>query len=192
MSEKNIILASKSPRRRDILKNAGYEFSVVEADINEALPEHLTPDKAVTEISLRKAEHIKKHCDVNENAVIIAADTMVCLNGKMLGKPKNAEDAFSMLKSLSGVWHEVYTGYSVMSGKRVYTGCEVTRVKFRFLTDKEINRYILSGEPFDKAGAYGIQGKGCVFVERIDGDFFNVMGLPICKISHIIDSGIYT
>ncbi|HOJ47334.1 MAG TPA: Maf family protein, partial [Bacillota bacterium] len=96
-------------------------------------------------------------------------------------------DAFSMLKSLSGKWHTVYTGYAVVNGEKVTTGCEETAVKFRELSDKEINDYIATGEPFDKAGAYGIQGRASVFVERIEGDFFNVVGLPICRISCLLD-----
>ena len=184
--QKIIVLASKSPRRREILQNAGYAFTVLEAKIDEAVRDNLPLEQAVTEIALRKALYAKKHCDAAD-AVIIAADTMVYADGKMLGKPKDAADAFSMLKSLSGKWHTVYTGYAVVNGEKVTTGCEETAVKFRELSDKEINDYIATGEPFDKAGAYGIQGRASVFVERIDGDFFNVVGLPICRISCLLN-----
>jgi len=183
---KRIILASKSPRRREILENAGYTFTVVEAQTDETVKNSLPPERAVAEIALQKALYVRNHYH-SADAVIIAADTMVCADGRMLGKPKDAADAFSMLKSLSGKWHTVYTGYAVVNGEKVTTGCEETAVKFRELSDKEINDYIATGEPFDKAGAYGIQGRASVFVERIEGDFFNVVGLPICRISCLLD-----
>jgi septum formation protein len=185
MYEKNIILASKSPRRHEILKNAGYTFTVIEADIDEAVKD-LPPEKAVAEIALQKALYVKNHHNT-EGSVIIAADTMVYAGGSMLGKPKDAWDAFRMLKLLSGTWHKVYTGYAVIDGEKTVTGCEETAVKFRELSDKEINEYISTGEPFDKAGSYGVQDRASVFVERIEGDFFNVMGLPICRIAGILN-----
>lgn len=194
MDKKSIILASKSPRRREILKNAGYEFTIIEADIDETVMELLSPSETVINIALKKALYVKK-INLDMNSIILAADTMVSKNGNLLGKPKNADDAFNMLKALSGAWHEVYTGYCILKGKQQFTGCEVTKVKFRIVTDEEINKYIQSGEPFDKAGAYGVQDRASAFVERIEGDFFNVMGLPICKISkfiNILNSEIYT
>lgn len=188
MKKKSIILASKSPRRREILTKAGYEFTVMEADTAENAPEKATPAEAVTEIALQKALYVKEKQSVDKDAIIIAADTMVLKDGQLLGKPRNAEEAYAMLKSLSGNWHTVYTGYTVLYGSQQYTGCEMTDVKFRILTDWEIRDYIKSGEPFDKAGSYGVQGRASAFVERINGDFFNVMGLPVCKISIIVDN----
>lgn len=183
---KKIILASKSPRRYEILKNAGYTFTVIEAQIDEEVKKSLPPEKAVAEIALQKALYVKNHHNTGDS-VILAADTMVYAGGRMLGKPKDDRDAFEMLKMLSGAWHTVYTGYAVINGEKITTGCEETAVKFRELSDKEISDYIASGEPFDKAGAYGVQGRASVFVERIDGDFFNVVGLPICRISRLLN-----
>lgn len=183
--DKKIILASKSPRRREILLNAGYTFTVIEAKTDEDM-NGLPPTKAVTEIALRKALYVKNNHNTKDS-VIIAADTMVYAGGKMLGKPKDALDAFSTLKMLSGAWHTVYTGYAVINGEKTVTGCEETAVKFRELSDREINAYVASGEPFDKAGSYGVQGRASVFVERIEGDFFNVVGLPICRIACILE-----
>lgn len=191
MDNYTIILASKSPRRRDILTNAGYKFTIIEADTDENIPDSASPSEAVTDIAMQKALSVKKMILKNQheikNTIIIAADTMVLKDGILLGKPKDSQDAFAMLKTLSGEWHEVYTGYAVLSGERRVMGCEVTSVKFRTLKDKEINDYINSGEPFDKAGSYGIQGRASAFIERVDGDFFNVIGLPICKIAVIVD-----
>lgn len=195
MENYKVILASKSPRRRDILTNAGYEFTIIEADIDENVSELSSPAEAVTDIALQKAVYIKNKAQETKNTIIIAADTMVLKDGILLGKPNSKEEAFYMLKALSGEWHEVYTGYVVLCGEQRVMGCEVTSVKFRALKDKEIYAYIDSGEPFDKAGSYGIQGRACAFVEQIQGDFFNVIGLPICKISLIVDdfvSDIYT
>jgi septum formation protein len=191
MNKKSIVLASKSPRRRDILGNAGYKFIVMEADTDETPPKDMSHSDAVTEIALRKALYVKENLNA-ENNIIIAADTMVCKDNSLLGKPRDEENAFFILKSLSGAWHTVLTGYSVLSGDKIMASCEETAVKFRCLSDREIKEYIKSGEPFDKAGAYGVQGRASAFVERIEGDFFNVMGLPVCKISVLLDSEIYT
>ena len=192
MKDYTIFLASKSPRRRDILTNAGYVFKVVEAKDVENIPDGIPPDEAVTEIALKKAQSVRSSLPPDkivspDKTIIIAADTMVFHNGILLGKPRDADDAFRMLKSLSGVWHNVFTGYAVLCGQSSVTGCEVTSVKFRTLKDKEIEKYIESKEPFDKAGSYGIQGRASAFIERVEGDFFNVIGLPICKISVIVD-----
>ncbi|PKM63094.1 MAG: septum formation protein Maf [Firmicutes bacterium HGW-Firmicutes-21] len=191
MDKKSIILASKSPRRREILRNAGYIFTVEEAATDETVPEGATPPEAVKRIALDKALYVKQKIAITD-ALILAADTMVYLGGVLLGKPRDTADAFLMLKKLSGAWHEVYTGYAILCGERRHIGYEVTEVKFRNLSEREIIDYIKSGEPFDKAGSYGVQGRASAFVECIKGDFFNVMGLPICKISQILDSESYT
>ncbi len=174
-----IILASKSPRRREILNNMGItDFAVIPAEGEEEASAP-APGETVEKIARGKALAVAaKHPD----AVVIAADTLVYLDGEPLGKPRDAEDAFSMLRRLSGREHEVYTGVCVTSKGKIITEHERTAVRFRPLTDKEIADYVATGEPLDKAGAYGAQGRGCLLVEGITGDFFNVMGLPACRL----------
>lgn len=185
MQKNEYILASASPRRREILEQAGYEFRILACNVDETFPLHASPAEAVVQIAVRKAEAAKK---IASGGVIIAADTVVVCSGKKLGKPQDREEADRFLHFLSGGEHEVLTGFCVTDGKKAFTGFEATKVFFRALTDKEIKDYVASGESDDKAGAYGIQGRGSVFVERVEGDFYNVMGLPICKINQIITS----
>lgn len=177
-----IILASKSPRRTEILKTIGAEFDILPADTDETLPCNLSADAAVTEISKRKADCISK---AHPHDFVIAADTVVCANGQIIGKPKNASHAYEILKMLSGSSHFVLTGFTLCLDGKSYSDCVSTRVFFRELSDEEIISYINSGEPMDKAGAYGIQEKASVFVTGIEGDYFNVMGLPICEINRV-------
>ncbi len=191
MNKKTIILASKSPRRREILKNAGYDFVIIEPEVNEDRNKKLAIKKSIEEIALKKAEQVKGRAE-NKNSIIIAADTVVIQKDAILGKPRSEQDAFDMLKILSGTEHEVITGFAVVTDNEVITGSESTIVTFRKMEDFEIRGYIKTGEPFDKAGGYGIQGFGSKFVQGIVGDYFNVMGLPICKISLIIDKYIRT
>lgn len=183
---KKIILASGSPRRKEILKNAGIEFETMIPDIDEE--SHITGKdikKAVTELALQKA--LWAFDRLIEPGLIIAADTLVCLDDKVLGKPGCRQEAYDMIKMLSGNWHTVITGYCVMNDRndRVL-GSEVTRVHFRELDEAEINSYADTVEPYDKAGAYGIQGRAGVFVDRIIGCYFNVMGLPVGRIFCIL------
>lgn len=177
----NLILASASPRRAEILRNIGAHFTVCPADADESIEPNTAPADAVRELSRRKAFAV-----LSENAapdtLVLAADTVVSVDGNIIGKPKDENDAFHILKALSGREHNVFTGYTLCDHETMYTGCEKTAVWFRELTDDEIYRYIKSGEPMDKAGAYGIQEKGAVFVRRIEGDYFNVMGLPISTV----------
>lgn len=177
----NIILASKSPRRRELLQMLGIrDFTVVPSNDPEILPDGLTEPETVMELSRRKAIDVAARSE--SGTLIIAADTIVSLNGEILGKPQSAGDAAEMLRRLSGKCHTVYTGVTLILGQKVSSSSESTEVFFRDLSNKEISDYITTGEPMDKAGAYGAQGLGALFVERIDGDFFNVMGLPVFRL----------
>ena len=180
----NIILASQSPRRRELLERMGLSFTVHAADIDEHMDRSLPPDKLVEAISREKAAAAAR--DFDGNALMIAADTVVALNGQILGKPHDEADARRMLSLLSGNHHQVYTGFTVRRGEKVITRSECTLVKFRTLEPREIDAYVASGEPMDKAGAYGIQALGGLLVEGIRGDYFNVMGLPVCALGQVL------
>lgn len=179
----NIILASASPRRRELLEMLEVSFQIMPAE-SELSPEGLSPGQTVMATAMGKAEETAKKA--GENALVIGADTLVYDGGTALGKPKNEKDAFDMLRRLSGREHQVYTGVALIHGDRRETRFEKTGVKFGELSDEEIWRYIATGEPMDKAGAYGAQGKGAVFIEKLDGDFFNVMGLPLHLLSKML------
>ena len=174
-----MILASASPRRKEILENFGFSFKTIVKNIDETSDKTRAEEK-ILEIAEKKARAATIDFP-DEN--VVGADTVVVVDGKILGKPKNKEDAFSMLKSLSGRSHEVITAFSFINiNKNIsYSDYEITKVYFKNLTDDEINWYINTKEPMDKAGAYGIQGKGAFFVEKIEGDFFSVMGFPLGK-----------
>ena len=174
-----IILASQSPRRRQLLEQIGLEgFTILVPDADESYDETATPQEIVSSICRKKAIAAQLLAKDDE-ATIITADTMVFLDGLRLGKPRSEAEAVEMLRSLSGRTHQVCTGVTVCRGETLDTRCETTGVVFRPLTDTEILSYVRSGEPMDKAGAYGIQGKAALFVSGIDGDYFNVMGLPL-------------
>jgi len=179
-----LILASGSPRRRELLSRMGYEFEIQVPDVDENVSGKAKDIVAI--LSRRKAMAVAEQ---NENGIIIASDTLVSLNGEVLGKPIDEADAFRMLKTLSGNTHEVYTGVTIMdaaSGK-----CETRSVRtgvcFRELSDDEINSYIASGEPMDKAGAYGIQGGAGKFVEKLDGSYENVIGFPVDDVQDMLN-----
>lgn len=174
-----MILASASPRRKEILENFGFLFKTIVKNIDETSDKTRAEEK-ILEIAEKKARAAAIDFP-DEN--VVGADTVVVVDGKILGKPKNKEEAFSMLKSLSGRSHEVITAFSFINiNKNIsYSDYEITKVYFKNLTDDEINWYINTKEPMDKAGAYGIQGKGAFFVEKIEGDFFSVMGFPLGK-----------
>ncbi len=174
----NLVLASKSPRRSEILKNAGIDFTVRVADADETIPEGTKPSDAVVFLAARKAMAVERADD----EIILGADTVVVLDDKILGKPKDREDAFNMLKSLSGRVHSVFTGVCAIGNGISMTFSEETKVEFLPLTDEEIDSYIDTNEPYDKAGAYGIQGLASKFICGIQGDYFNVVGLPISRI----------
>lgn len=186
------ILASQSPRRKELLENIGTEFEVIVSDADESSVsgDGITPGLYVRELALIKAAATAKKVLKDKKAVIIAADTIVTLDGKILGKPKDDNSAREMLSSLSGRKHEVYTGYCVMRVKDGYTVCKSvkTDVYFKELTQEKINAYIATGEPSDKAGSYGIQGIGGLLVEKIDGDYTNVVGLPVSALADTLES----
>ena len=164
---------------------AGYEFTVVPAKVSETVLRGTPPMQIVEQLSTRKAEAVAR---LRPDDTILAADTIVVMKGRIFGKPKDEETAKAMLKLLSGNVHQVYTGYTVISGKELVCGHECTSVEFYTLSQEEIDTYATSGEPLDKAGAYGIQGRGSLFVKRINGDFYNVMGLPVAKIHRILEN----
>ena len=174
----NIILASASPRRRELLTLAGIEYTVIPSECEEILPDDITPANAVEELARQKAEDVFR---IHTDSMIIAADTVVALGNTILGKPKNDDDAFSMLSSLSGKIHTVYTGVCIKTAEKEEIFSVATDVEFYELTEKEICDYIATKEPCDKAGAYGIQGKGSLLVKGIRGDYFNVVGLPLAE-----------
>ncbi len=174
---KRIILASKSPRRKELLLSLGLDFDVAVTDADETLPDGIVPDDAVMLLSRRKADAVAL---LSPDAVVIGADTVVYLpeSNAIIGKPTNRSDAVRMLKSLSGRSHVVYTGVTVIADGTAMTACEKTTVFFRSISDEEILDYISTGESDDKAGAYGIQGLGGIFISGIEGDYFNVTGMP--------------
>lgn len=177
-----IILASGSPRRKEILSKLNLEFEVLPANVEE---EAVSSNPIITARSLSRLK-AKAVWLKNKDALVIGADTVVYFRGKVLGKPKNEQEAFSMLRSLSGNWHMVVSSVSFFSYAKKLTIHDVAKVKFRKLTEKEIWDYIKSGEPMDKAGAYGIQEFGATIVEKIRGNFYTVMGLPIVKVYQVL------
>ena len=180
-----IVLASQSPRRQELLRNIGitdYDIRIPEAD--ETYPQGLTAQETVAYISRVKAEAAAKLCTADE--IVITADTMVFLDHERLGKPHDEADALRMLTALQGRHHTVCTGVTVRRGDQVVTESETTHVYFRSATKEELLAYIATGEPMDKAGSYGVQGKGALLVEKLDGDFFNVMGLPVLRLSRML------
>ena len=180
-----IILASQSPRRKELLERMGIRsFTVMDSGVDEHEEELLPPDELVCRLSERKAEAVAQRAPAG--AVVIAADTVVSLDGAILGKPADKLEAFRMLSTLSGVRHQVYTGVTVMRDGEKQIEHETTDVTFRELSEEEIERYLATGEPMDKAGAYGIQGYGALLVERIEGDYYNVMGLPVCRLGQML------
>ncbi len=178
-----LILASASPRRRELMALAGLEFRVCVSDCDESVPDCLSPGEAAVDTARRKAFAV---ADRFPEDTVIGADTIVVIDGAILGKPKDGRDAASMLRRLSGRTHSVYTGVCVVSGGEAHSFCEKTDVTFYRLTEDEINGYIATGEPADKAGAYGIQGKGSLLVKSISGDYFNVVGLPISVLVRLL------
>lgn len=188
MSE--IILASASPRRSELLRNMGLDFSVVVSDADEAsVDRDVPPEIYVQELALLKAASTAKKITDRKDAIVISADTVVVNNGAILGKPDSEAEAERMLSELSSRTHQVFTGICVLRIRDAYTVCKAVRtdVTFKELSKEKIRRYIDSGEPMDKAGAYGIQGLGAMLAERINGDYFNVVGLPVSALSDILE-----
>lgn len=178
----NVILASQSPRRKELLGLLGIPFTVRVADIDETMNAGAAPYSEVARVSRLKALAVPRQPD----DLVIAADTIVVCDDRILGKPQDAADAREMLQLLSGRSHQVMTGLTVLRGDTAAVVTEVTDVIFRTLSDKEIDDYIATGEPMDKAGAYGIQGGAALFCRRLEGDYYNVVGLPVCRLAEIL------
>lgn len=179
-----LILASGSPRRRQLLEQIGLTFVVRSSDVDESVSPGLTPAQVVESLSARKGEAVAAEAAPGD--LVLSADTVVALDGAILGKPRDRAEAEAMLTALSGRTHQVYTGVTLLQDGRRLTGHEVTAVTFRPLSPEEIAAYVSTGEPMDKAGAYGIQGLGALLVERLEGDYFNVMGLPLCRLGQML------
>ena len=181
-----IILASQSPRRRELLERMGIlKFDIIPAQGEEVAAPGLTPQQLVEELSRQKAAEVAAGAGPDD--LVIAADTVVAIDGQVLGKPRSRAHAIEMLSELSGRERHVYTGFTVTRGEQTVTGHEDTAVCFRPLTSGEIAAYVDTGEPMDKAGSYGIQGRGCVLVEGIRGDYYNVVGLPVCRLAQVLE-----
>ena len=177
-----LILASQSPRRKELLGLFGIPFVIRVADIDETMDNSKSPFDEVARVSRCKALAVEKTAD----DVVVAADTIVVCQGKVLGKPRSEEEAVEMLRLLSGRDHQVMTGVTVLRGTQAVTFTEVTDLHFRELSQREIDRYVASKEPMDKAGAYGIQGGAALFCQRMVGDYYNVMGLPVCRLGQTL------
>ena len=177
-----LILASQSPRRKELLGLLRQPFTVRVADIDETMDPNKAPSDEVARVSRCKAEAIPR----GDNDIVIAADTIVVCQGQVLGKPRDKADAKAMLTLLSGRDHQVMTGMCVLCGDKAVTVTEVTDIHFRPLSEAEIDAYIATGEPMDKAGSYGIQGGAALFAEKMVGDYYNVMGLPVCRLWKIL------
>ena len=177
-----LILASQSPRRKELLGLFGLPFVIRVADIDETMDETAAPYDEVARVSREKAMAVERA----PSDIVVAADTIVVCENKVLGKPHSPEEATAMLALLSGRDHQVMTGMTVLRGEKCLSCTEVTDIHFRPLTQKEIAAYVATGEPMDKAGAYGIQGGAALFAEKMVGDYYNVMGLPVCKLRQLL------
>ncbi|MCI8312701.1 MAG: septum formation inhibitor Maf [Lachnospiraceae bacterium] len=185
---KKIILASASPRRKELLSQIGVTFEIIKAEKEEHITSSI-PTEVVKELSMQKAKEVAAKCD---GSIIIGADTIVAMEGQILGKPKDRADAMRMLRLLQGKKHQVITGVTVLLGStKTRSFAEVTDVSLYPMTDAQIERYIATGEPMDKAGAYGIQGRFAAYVRGIEGDYNNVVGLPIGRLyQEVLSAGI--
>lgn len=178
-----IVLASASPRRRELLATAGFEFDIVVAEVDESVPEGISPTQGAVLTARKKALAVAAS---QPDCCVIGADTVVVVDGDVLGKPHSRAQAIEMLTRLSGRTHTVVTGVCVVLGDKELSFADETRVEFYPLTREQIESYVDTGEPMDKAGAYGIQGRGCVLVKGISGDYFNVVGLPVARVARAI------
>lgn len=210
MKQPILILASGSPRRQELIRTFGLAFRIDPADVDETMPEGTAPDVLVERLSLRKAQAVSGRADPEDDAIVIGSDTVVVLDGRILGKPRDERDACDMLRALAGRTHQVYTGVACIGVGRAaelrstssadvvfaegnkdgglsaasgpphtIAGHTVSQVTFRPMSDEEIRVYVSTGDPLDKAGSYGVQGIGSVFIEKIEGDFYSIMGLPL-------------
>ena len=181
-----IILASQSQTRYNILTGFGISPKVLKTDANENISDDFMPECIVKELAARKAAKALTMIQVEPNDMIIAADTIVALGNKILGKPEDEQDAFDTLSLLSGTIHEVYSGIAIVYKGITALDFDVTRVNFKELSEREINLYIKTGDPMTRAGSYGAEGLGATFIETIEGDFFNIAGLPVAKFTKIL------
>jgi septum formation protein len=188
LNSATLILASASPRRRELLAQAGFTFDVAPADVPEIRKPGEDPIRFVTRLAREKAEAVISREDVPPDALILGADTIVLLDEEVLGKPRDPADAARMLRLLSGRTHQVITGVCLAKGRERQRAAEVTFVRFTTLSDQEIEEYVATGEPLDKAGAYAIQGYASRWVPRIHGCYFNVVGLPLALVSSMIEA----
>ena len=187
-----IILASQSQARRNLLVNLGVKAEIIVTDADETLNGEYSPENMVMELAQRKAKKAKK--DLNNitdilECLIITADTVVVHNRQILGKPSDAADAFKMMTAMSGTSHEVYSGITLVLNNKILTDYDVTKVKFREISPGEIDLYIKTGDPLTKAGSYRAEGIGSTFIEKIEGDFFNIVGLPVNKFIKMLKTG---
>lgn len=184
----DIILASQSPRRRELLALMGLDFTVITSDVEEKPPHGAAPDAYVSALAVQKAEAVAKD---HPDACVIGADTVVYLDGDILGKPHTPENAKRFLSRMQGRQHTVYTGVAVIANGKTDVRVDTTKVTFTPISEAEIDWYISTGEPLDKAGAYGVQGPGGIFVRQIEGNYFNVIGMPLPMLYHmLLDAGI--
>ncbi len=187
-----LVLASASPRRRELLAQAGYEFQVIPANISEERRPNEDPATFATRLAREKAQFVfdqfQRDADFPEDPLIVlGADTVVVTTNEILGKPRDAEDAARMLRLLSGRTHQVITGVCILTREAMTTAAEITDVTMKEISDKEIEAYIATGEPMDKAGAYAIQGRAACWIPRIEGCYFNVVGLPLALVTSMIE-----
>ncbi|MCH5278609.1 MAG: septum formation inhibitor Maf [Christensenellaceae bacterium] len=185
-----LVLASGSQRRRELLTMCGYDFDIVVSDADESITE-TDPEKLVSALALRKASEVYSRLhgeNMDDELVVVGSDTVVSFDGCIIGKPKDERDAVRILTMLSGKTHHVYTGVAVITAEQVQIECDVTEVTFKELSESEIEAYVASGEPMDKAGAYGIQGSFGMFVERIAGNYFTVIGMPLPRLYRMLKS----
>lgn len=180
----NIVLASKSPRRKEILENIGLEFSVFSPDCDENIKEK-SPKKLVCALARKKADAVKEQYGDTKDTLFVAADTVVCIKNKILGKPKDKADAINMIKALSGKRHKVITGIALSFNGKTVCCSETTNVFFKAVLQSEIDAYVETNEAYDKAGGYAIQGTASRWIEKINGDYFNVVGLPIFRLCEL-------
>lgn len=186
MNDIKLLLASASPRRRELIALLQKDFEYIAVDADESVEPDTDPAAAAESVAVRKALAAKE-LECAKGKYIISADTVVALDGKIYGKPADEEDAFAMLKTLSGREHEVFSGVCIISPSgRSTSFCERSAVRFLELSDTDIREYIATKEPMDKAGSYGIQGYGSLLISGIEGDFFNIMGLPVSRLNRVL------
>ncbi|MDR1376922.1 MAG: Maf family protein [Synergistaceae bacterium] len=183
MKDLDIVLASGSPRRRDLLEGLGWKFRILTPEIDENPRAGESPEELCLRLAAAKAQSV----DCDETSLIVAADTIVVVDGDVLGKPADEDESLRMIRRLQGRVHEVLTGMGIRWKKRVSTGLERTRVYFRSLDERALRAYAETGEGMDKAGAYAIQGRGSLLVSSIEGDYFNVVGLPLCRLGSMLE-----